>query len=515
MSANNILHDDKRIGWALFVCAFLVALAIESGELNSWDTANRLQVTRWLWTDAPQVVNPEESWYGVIGRGGEKFAWTGLGQSIWMLPAQMLASQVAPLVSGNPKFSEKFEEMAVTYLTFPLTTSLLIVAIYGLLLAVGFSVRVSGLSALAALWCSSVLPYTNINQENILILLCTVTALWAVAKGVATERKAWWLLAGAAAGFNLLIRLPAGLDALVVASFALMLLAGDRDRGFWKSLKVFVPHMALATAVGFVFIFAERAYNFYRFESWTNTYYDLQKVAVPDYLYEGDIRVGLPGLLWSIKSNIWQFDPLALLGLVAIPLLWKHMSPPIRSLAVAAVCLFLAYVLFYSSRPFYDGDHAWGARYTTSPMILLSVLAVALVLGVASRGGRRWPTSLLAVTAAFALAVQVLSTLFWYNLEEAQQKGGLGASESMLVLRAQNTGAYFTGNWEAWGLMPAFPSERLRTPNYLPFLAAKYFSPAVNVALHSLWIVIVAAALTVNGWVLVRLLRADDSGGPA
>jgi hypothetical protein len=504
-----------KIGWALFASAFLLALATESGELNSWDTANRLQVTRWLWTDAPQVVNPEDSWYGVIGRGGQKFAWTGLGQSIWMLPAQMLASQFAPLVSGDPKFSEKFEEMAVTYLTFPLTTSLLIVSIYGLLLAVGFSVRVSGLSALVALWCSSVLPYTNINQENILILLCTVTALWAVAKGVSTERKAWWLLAGAAAGFNFLIRLTSGLDALVVALFALMLLAADRARGFWKSLRFFLPHMAIATVVGFAFIFAERAYNFYRFESLTNTYYDLQKVAVPDYIYEGDIRVGLPGLLWSIKSNVWQFDPLALLGLVAIPLLWKRLSPPARSLSMAAVFLFFAYILFYASRPFFDGDHAWGARYTTSPMILLSALAVALVLGFASRAGRRWPARLLAIVAAFALAVQVLSTLFWYNLEETQQKEGLGASESMLVLRAQNAGAYFTGNWEAWGLMPSFPSDRLRTPNYLPFLASKFFSPTVNLALYSLWVVIVAAALAVNASLFVRLLCADDLSAPA
>jgi hypothetical protein len=507
--------SSRKVGLWLFACAFLVALATESGELNSVDTANRLQVTRWIWTDAPQVANPDTSWFGVYGRDGEKFFWSGLGQSIWMLPAQMAASQIAPFVSGNPKFSGKFEEMAVTYLTFPLTTALLIVAIYGLLLAVGLSVRVSGFSALAALWCSSVLPYTNINQENILILLCTVTALWAVARGVATGLKAWWLLAGVAAGFNFLIRLTSGLDALVVAFFALMLLAGDRDRGFWKSLKVFLPHIAVATLAGFAFIFAERAYNFYRFESWTNTYYDLQKVAVPYYIYEGDMRVGLPGLLWSIKSNIWQFDPLALLGLLAVPLLWRRMSPPIRSLAAAAVFFFLAYVLFYSSRPYFDGDHAWGARYTTSPMILLSALAVALVLGVAPRGGRRWPIRLLAVAVALGLGVQVLSTLFWYNLEETQQKEGLGASESMLVLRAQNAGAYFTGNWEAWGLMPAFPSERLRTPNYLPFLAAKYFSPAVNVALHSLWIAIVAAALAANASLFVRLLRADSSAGPA
>lgn len=411
----------NRVGWALFACALLVALATESGELNSWDTANRLQVTRWLWTSAPQVVNPETSWYGVIGRGGQKFAWTGLGQSLWMLPSQMIASQIAPKLSDNPKFSGKFEEMVVTYLTFPLTTALVVVVLYALLLTLGFSVGVSGLASLAALWCSSLMPYTNINQENTLILLCTVTALWAVAKGVFTERKVWWLFAGAVAGFNILVRLTSGIDAIVVAVFALMLLAADKERSLWMRLRTLAPHIALAVAAGLVFVFVERAYNFYRFESWTNTYIDLQKLAVPDYLYDGDMRIGLPGLLWSVKSSVWQFDPLALVMFVAIPSLWICLAPPVRSFVVAILLLFVGYMLFYSSRPYFDGDHAWGARYTTSPMILLSAGAVALVLGFAQQ---RWLRVVLVIAAVVALGVQIVSTLFWYNLEETQQKEG-------------------------------------------------------------------------------------------
>jgi hypothetical protein len=234
-----------------------VALATESGELNSIDTANRLQVTRWIWTDAPQVANPETSWFGVYGRGGEKFFWSGLGQSIWMLPSQIIASQVAPLVSGNPKFSGKFEEMAVTYLTFPLTTALVVVVLYALLLALGFPAGVSGLSALAALWCSSLLPYTNINQENTLILLCTLTAMWAVTRGVATQRYSWWLLAGTAAGYNMLIRLTSGLDAVAIAVFTLFLLASDQRGSLWKSLRKFGPHIAVAVLAGLFLLFVE------------------------------------------------------------------------------------------------------------------------------------------------------------------------------------------------------------------------------------------------------------------
>lgn len=499
------------MGWMLFACGWLGAVAIESGEFSSWDTANRLQVTRWLWTDEPQVRNPDESWYGVRGRHGEKYAWTGLGQSLWMLPAHLVAAPVAPAVSSNPKFSEKFEEITVTYLTFPLTSALAIVAIYALLLSLGFTVRSAGLAALAAFWCTSLLPYTKLNQENALMLLTTVTALWATSRGAQSGHRGWWALAGAAVGFSMLTRLTMGLDALAVALFTLLLLAADRRATLAQHLHRLWPCLALAVGVSLVFVFLERFYNFYRFESWTNTYYDLQKLAVPDYLYEGDFRIGFPGLVWSIKTNVWQFDPLAILGLGAVAALWLRLTGQARALALTVLFLLGSYLLFYATRPFFDGDHAWGARYTTTPMILLSATAVAFILQFTS-GRLRWPRRLLPLFVVLALAVQSAAIFFWYNLEEQQQKEGLGACESMLVLRSQNVAAYFTGRWEEWGLMPDFPSERLRTPNFFPFLAGKYFPGSARALLFGIWGFFVLAALVSNTAALILLIRQRESG---
>jgi hypothetical protein len=505
-------HGVRRIGWSLFFCAFLVALATESGELNSWDTANRLQVTRWLWTDAPQVVNPDTSWYGVVGRGGEKFAWTGIGQSLWMLPAQVASSRLAALVSKEPEFAQRLETMLVTYLTFPATTGLVVVVLYALLLATGFRPGVAGLAALGALWCTSLLPYTNINQENALILLCTLSALWSVAKGVSSGLYGWWFFAGTAAGFNMLVRLTSGLDALAVALFGLVLLGTRSDGTLWQSLRRFAPQLLLAVAVASFFVFLERAYNFYRFESWTNTYYDLQKLAVPGYLYEGDYRTGFPGLMWSIKTNVWQFDPLALLGLAAVPVFWRQMPAGVRASASAVLFLFAGYVLFYAGRPFFDGDHGWGSRYTTTPMILLSVLAIALILTFSRR---KWPNVLLSVVAALAMLVQVLSTFFWYNLEEFQQKERLGISESMVVLRAQNVAAYYTGNFREWQILPQIPGDRLETPNYFPFLAGRHLPGHRAAYLYLVWALCAALAVGANIVVFLQLRRLHASEGSA
>lgn len=492
----------------LFLCVFAGAFAIECGELNSWDAANRLQVTRWLWQDEPQVRNPQESWYGVIGRDGEKFAWTGLGQSLWMLPGHLIAAPLA----GTSGHAEKLEEILVTYLVFPLTSALAVEALYGLLLALAVPARWAALGALAAFWCTSLLPYTKTNQENSLLLLCTATALWATARAVRSDGWGWWLLAGGAVGFNLLTRLTTGLDALAVGLFGLLLLCADRSGTLAGHLRRLGLRVAVAAAVVLAFVFAERAYNFHRFESWTNTYYDLQEEQKADYLYAGDFRTGFPGLMWSVESNIWQFDPLALAALVALAVLWRRLTPEQRALAASVVALLAVCVLFYATRPFYDGDHAWGSRYTTTPVILLGALGVAFTAAHAGPA-QTWLRRLVVFAALAGFAVQLGSTFFWYNLEEQQQKEGLGASASMVVLRGQNVAAYFTGNWEEWGLMPDFPSERLRTPNYFPFLAAKHLPPAAKSTLFAAWILAVLGALVLNLRLLRILLRPGDNLG--
>jgi hypothetical protein len=140
-------------------------------------------------------------------------------------------------------------------------------------------------------------------------------------------------------------------------------------------------------------------------------------------------------------------------------------------------------------------------------MILLTTAAVALVLSLASQPGKRWPKYVLSLFAALALGVQIISTFFWYNLEEAQQDEGLGWSQSMVVLRGQNVAAYFTGNWKAWDLIPQAPSERLRTPNYLPFLAAKYVQPPAITILYALWAVLGVVTLLLCASLFRRLLR--------
>lgn len=490
--------NQRWISLALFATTWLAAVAFEDGDLSSWDTANRLQVTRWIWTDAPQVL-PEQTWFGVYGKDGKKYAWTGLGQSLWMLPSQILGSQLAPRISSNPKYANKFEEIFVTYTVFPLTSALAVVALFHLLLALQFCERTAGLAAMAGFWGTSLFPYTQINQENSLIFLfATLSFLFAI-KVHQEEQKPWWYMAlGCCLGYNLLVRLTTGIDAICVGLLFLVL----QPAPFLLGLKRRAPGLLLAVGCGLIFVLIERAYHYHRFGSLINTYVDVIKSQRLDVLPEGDFGAGISGLLWSVQNNVWQFDPLAAFALVAVPLVWGGLTSRQKKMSLITILYASLYILFYASRPFFDGDSAWGSRYTTSPIILMGVLGVATVL----ESSKTWLKKVMIPVTVLAIVIQLSSTFFWYSLEEIQQKDHKGVSKSMVVLRAQNIAAYWTGRWKEWDLLAEQDSLRQRTPNYFPFLIRKYLDSRVAKMLAFSWLTCVAIALSGNLILLFRLI---------
>ena len=73
----------------------LLTFVVQSGELGTADTTYRLQTTHWLWTGQPQVADDEYPEFGLRGRDGHIYSWYGIGQSLLMLPADLVATWVA------------------------------------------------------------------------------------------------------------------------------------------------------------------------------------------------------------------------------------------------------------------------------------------------------------------------------------------------------------------------------------------------------------------------------------
>ena len=81
----------------LALAAGLIAFTVQSGELGNADTQHREQSAHALWTSEPPVFPEEYPDFGIRGRGGKLQSGYGIGQSLLMLPPDVVGSLVERL----------------------------------------------------------------------------------------------------------------------------------------------------------------------------------------------------------------------------------------------------------------------------------------------------------------------------------------------------------------------------------------------------------------------------------
>ena len=139
--------DDTRLAlWLqnpvvlLCLTAGLLAFVVQSGELGTADTTHRLQTTHWIWTSEPQVFPQEYSEFGIRGRGGRLYSWYGIGQSLLMLPADMVGTWIAHWqFSPTTETIPAVRSIVVTYSTNMLVNVLTALIVLRLLGQLGFT----------------------------------------------------------------------------------------------------------------------------------------------------------------------------------------------------------------------------------------------------------------------------------------------------------------------------------------------------------------------------------------
>ena len=111
---------------------------------------------------------------------------------------------------------------------------------------------------------------------------------------------------------------------------------------------------------------------------------------------------------------------------------------------------------------------------------------------------------------SFGVGVQLISVLFWHNLEEIQfvtrpQPWGV------IGQRGINATAKLTGNFQAWGLYLPGVSERLQTWNFAPFLSQKYLPQAVSALFTAGWWLLVGVLAGLNFYIWKKYLLGQDT----
>jgi hypothetical protein len=465
--------------------AFLTAFVVQSGELGTSDTTHRLQTAHSFWTSQPPVFPNEYPEFGIHGRGGKLYSWYGIGQSLLMLPADIVGTYVNRL----PVFKDYGDDpvprsIVVSYGTNILVCVLSVLVCYRLLGLFDFTINQRVAGVLALLFCTTFLHYTQNMMENNYIFLLTMTGLVFQYEWVRTGGRRSLLIGTAALGLNLLTRLTTGLDLLAVSLFIVLVLWFTGIRGSALGLRI-AEYVKFALPVYLLFGALDRAYQYYRFGSLFNTYVQLygreqrmlDQTLPPNFPFNGSFLAGFLGPLFKPEKSVFLFDPLLILTLLVSFVAWKHFQPEIRAYLIAFGSLLAGYMAFYAKYYDWAGDFAWGDRYVSTAVQIVAFISVSLMMRHSAQLGRV-VCGIGVGLAAAALLVQIASVMFWCPLEIYQMET-LGHPTFVIWLRLKNIVAFAVGKMDQWGLTNDAMREdpwdyvHITTYNFLPFLLAR------------------------------------------
>src|SRR5262249_20130129 len=157
------------------------------------DVAYRLQASHSFWTSDPQVALNDPDLSFPIGRNGRRQIPWGIGQSLIMLPADMIISAAISPLHLPEVVEAKVRTAAVGYLIFPLVSATSVVVAALLLVRLGFSIGQSLIGSLALFFGTSLFPYTQIHQENSYLLLLDLLSLYGVLTWLRTRITSYLL----------------------------------------------------------------------------------------------------------------------------------------------------------------------------------------------------------------------------------------------------------------------------------------------------------------------------------
>lgn len=526
----NLRAKLSQPAFRLGLIAGLVSLLVQPGELGSVDTERRLQTTHSFWTSAPAVKDGDYPEFGLIGRGGKVYTWYGLGQSLVMLPADIVATVITDVVPRLRRY-DGFRSLFVSYVTSPLIAVLAILAYFRFLLLLRFTTGQAFLGGLALLLGTTFLHYCQNMMENNLILLLAIIGFCSHYQWLQTGRIRPLILGSIALGANLLIRITTALDLLACAFFVLLCVLFQR-----MPIRRYFSYCLVCGPLYAAFFIVDRLYHFARFGTWQGTYIHIlaeqQRRLVPntpaDFPFHNPFWDGFLGPFIKPEKSIFLFDPLLILTLILVLVAWRHLRKDVRAYVISLSTLLIAYAVFYARiqwhvgptpTTFIDwaGDVAWGDRYITSPVHLLAAISVPLVIRHGLSLGRGLRLAAVMVIA-LSFATQAASVILWYPLEFAQMRTRTGPTY-VVGLRAANLIAPVIGKTEAWALNNQYtlqPEFQVRRPYFYPFTISKLGIAPRSVAVLAIatWVAALLVLMYVV-WTSVREFQNEGAISPS
>ena len=466
----------------LCLTAGLLAFVVQSGELGSADTMHRLQTTHWLWTSQPQVFPNEYPEFGLHGRDGKIYSWYGIGQSLLMLPSDL----VGTWISHWRMFADYEDDPAVRSIVVSYSTSILVNVLTALitfrfLRQLRFDVREAISGVLTLMFCTTHLHYTQNMMENNYIMLLTLVGFSYQLEWLRSGNRKALLWGSVALGLNLLTRVTTALDLIAAGVFLFAVL------WFERRLTVgFCGNEYLATAkLRCQFTFSLRSRSgftattaldrFCRVISRFSLANRACRIRACRQIFPGahpftrvfSARCSSPR---SRSSCLIPCLCLRCVTCIGVAEDGAGRSRLCRDFPSAARRLYR----FYAKYTYWSGDFAWGDRYVSSVVEMVALLSMPLLLRYRTQLSD-WVWRLGMFFVAVSLVVQVASLAFWLPLEIYQMET-FGHPTFVIALRFKNIVAFALGKMQAWGLntddmgYDQWDYVHITTWNFLPFL---------------------------------------------
>jgi hypothetical protein len=534
----------------LAILAFAVFALVTHGDFADNDTARRLQVTHSLWTGAPPVAPADlgsaklpaiTAWEltnplycDLPGRTGTVYGPFGLGQSLLMLPGDVLASaflvSVPALERASAGGGKNLEGILVNFLTFPLLSAAAVILSFELLLLLGFTPRVALGSAFLLLVATTFPVYMQDVEENGQIFLCYVASL---VFALRCPQRGWTsngLIAGGFAGFNLLFKITnvVYLPALFGLAIYLRLkekserigtTAGWRgilDAAWFTSLRL-GPTIVLAFAV-------DRWYQHHRFGDWVGTFLGQCINAFsrlgnfpPDYPLGYDKLAGFLGPLVNGDKSVFLLDPFLIFAVIFFPLCLGRISNAQKLAVLGTAIAFLGILAAFAGTYWWNGSsRAWGPRHHLVPVEMLCLLAFAFALREFGRF-KPWLRTLVTLNIFLAVIVQGLALPMSPIIESRQILLG-DPVKALPLMRARNLFHLTRGDFAQPALTHDDPiiadAARDHVDRLLAFRLAEYLSARVAELALAAWLMAVLMLAFLGGVILFAGAREEAITAP-
>ena len=368
---------------ALFALFLVCYVLTSSGRICGGDSGTMYQVTRNMAARgavtvvAETVTIPAQHQPGFLparpyevetafvspGVAGLTYSPYGWGQSLAALPLYALSRLGDGLWVGVG--DDLMARMLAQFLNaFFLAATTALLVRFGR--SLGFGPRVALLVGFAFAFGTMVWPYVKTFYSEPATAFCLLAVVYCVFQLDRTDDHWWAFGAGLALGAGLVFRITSAIAGPAVAVYlGVILWRRWRDTRRWDITAIGLIGLGCLPGAAIVL-----AYNQLRFGQLVALGYTGAQIG-----WTTPVIDGLYGLLFSPGKGLFVYNPVLLLAVGGMLLLWVRY----RDLALLIGMLGVSYVLFHAPYTFWTGGWNWGPRFLI-PIVPLLMLPVGLLL---------------------------------------------------------------------------------------------------------------------------------------